>query len=118
MSPSDVAAYPRSANRSRAAASSSLVVVSERSCWVRRATAGNLVAVLHTDRWYVKVGAMTPDEYRQRTRTITTAHGEFTYLDEGEGPPVLFLHGLFMSAFMWHRAVDALAQERDRKSVV
>src|SRR5688500_8418437 len=55
---------------------------------------------------------MTPDEYTQRRRSITTAHGEFTYLDEGEGPPVLFLHGLFMSAFMWHRVVDALEGER------
>jgi pimeloyl-ACP methyl ester carboxylesterase len=55
---------------------------------------------------------MTPDEYRERTRSVTTAHGEFVYLDEGEGQPVLFLHGLFMSAFMWHRVIDAISDDR------
>ena len=55
---------------------------------------------------------MTPDEYRARTRSIATPHGEFTYLDEGEGPPVLFLHGLFMSAYMWHRVIDEVKGQR------
>ena len=55
---------------------------------------------------------MTRDEYRELLKTVETAHGRFTYLDVGEGPVALFVHGLFMSAFMWTPVIDQLAGER------
>ena len=55
---------------------------------------------------------MTADEYRALTQSIETPHGRFTYLDVGEGPATVFVHGLFMSGYMWSKVVDALKGER------
>jgi pimeloyl-ACP methyl ester carboxylesterase len=55
---------------------------------------------------------LTYEEYLALRKTIATPYGDFTYLDVGEGPPALFVHGLFMSAYMWHRSIDAVKDER------
>jgi pimeloyl-ACP methyl ester carboxylesterase len=55
---------------------------------------------------------MTYEDYLALRKTIATPFGEFAYLDVGEGPPAVFVHGLFMSAFMWHRSIDAVTEER------
>jgi len=55
---------------------------------------------------------MTADEYRALTQSIETPHGRFAYLDVGEGPATVFVHGLFMSGYMWSKVVDALKGER------
>ena len=55
---------------------------------------------------------MTVDEYRALLKTVETPHGRFAYADVGEGPPALFVHGLFMSGYMWHGVADALKGER------
>jgi pimeloyl-ACP methyl ester carboxylesterase len=55
---------------------------------------------------------MRPDEYKALKQVVSTSHGKFTYLDVGEGPPVLFVHGLFMSSFFWHRVIDEISDER------
>jgi pimeloyl-ACP methyl ester carboxylesterase len=55
---------------------------------------------------------MTYDEYQAMRKTIATPLGEFAYIDVGEGPAAVFVHGLFMSAYMWHRSIDAVKGER------
>ena len=55
---------------------------------------------------------MRPDEYRSLLRSIDTRHGRFAYLDVGDGPATLFVHGLFVSAYMWHQVIDDLKRER------
>jgi pimeloyl-ACP methyl ester carboxylesterase len=55
------------------------------------------------------------DQYQSLRRTIATPFGEFAYVDVGEGPVALFVHGLFMSAYMWHRTIDAV--EGDRRCI-
>jgi pimeloyl-ACP methyl ester carboxylesterase len=55
---------------------------------------------------------MTHDDYRSATKTVTTPYGEFAYLDVGDGPPALFVHGLFMSGYFWAPAIDAVKHER------
>jgi pimeloyl-ACP methyl ester carboxylesterase len=55
---------------------------------------------------------MTYEEYQALKQTITTPFGEFAYIDVGEGPATVFVHGLFMSAYMWHRSIDAVRGER------
>jgi pimeloyl-ACP methyl ester carboxylesterase len=55
---------------------------------------------------------MTYDDYRASLKTTETSFGRFTYLDVGDGPPALFVHGLFMSGYMWHRSIDAVKGER------
>ena len=55
---------------------------------------------------------MTADEYRALTQSVETPHGRFAYLDVGDGPATVFVHGLFMSGYMWSKVVDALKGER------
>ena len=55
---------------------------------------------------------MTADEYRALTQSIETPYGRFAYLDVGDGPATVFVHGLFMSGYMWSKVVDALKGER------
>jgi pimeloyl-ACP methyl ester carboxylesterase len=55
---------------------------------------------------------MTYDEYQALKRTVTTAYGDFAYVEVGEGPPAVFVHGLFMSGYMWHRSIDAVKDDR------
>jgi pimeloyl-ACP methyl ester carboxylesterase len=55
---------------------------------------------------------MTPEEYRARLKSVETPHGTFAYLDVGEGPATVFVHGLLMSGYFWHDVIDALAPER------
>ena len=55
---------------------------------------------------------MNLDDYRAHLRTVATRHGELAYLDVGEGPPAVFVHGLFVSAYMWRDVIEALSGER------
>ena len=55
---------------------------------------------------------MTSAEYASCVREIDTPHGRFAYADTGEGPPVLFVHGLLISGFMWHRVIEEVRGER------
>jgi pimeloyl-ACP methyl ester carboxylesterase len=55
---------------------------------------------------------MTYEDYKTLRKTVTTRHGEFAYIDVGDGPAVMFLHGLFVSAYMWHRVIDEVKAER------
>lgn len=43
-------------------------------------------------------------------RRLQTSAGELAYVDMGEGPPVLFLHGFPTSSFLWRREAWLLAQ--------
>ena len=55
---------------------------------------------------------MTYEQDRALRKMVATPFGEFAYLDVGKGPPAVFLHGLFMSGYMWHRSIDAVKDER------
>jgi pimeloyl-ACP methyl ester carboxylesterase len=55
---------------------------------------------------------MTYEEYKARLESVDTPAGSFTYLDVGEGPAAVFVHGLFMSGYMWHRTIDQVKGER------
>jgi pimeloyl-ACP methyl ester carboxylesterase len=50
-------------------------------------------------------------EYTKATKRIRTPHGEFAYVDVGEGPPAVFVHGLFVSGYMWHQVIAELRAE-------
>jgi len=44
----------------------------------------------------------------EATRTVMLSGHEFAYLDSGDGPAVLFIHGLTNSSRSWARLVDTL----------
>lgn len=50
--------------------------------------------------------------YREALKTVETEHGRFAYAEVGEGSPAVFVHGMFVSAYMWRHVMDALAAQR------
>src|SRR6476620_9201989 len=52
--------------------------------------------------------ASTWPEYPFTTRTFARPHGRMNYLDEGEGEPVVMLHGNPTWSFYWRNLVLAL----------
>jgi pimeloyl-ACP methyl ester carboxylesterase len=55
---------------------------------------------------------MNVAEFKAQRRTIATDHGEISYVEAGEGPPALFVHGVFLNAFLWRPAISQLMNER------
>jgi pimeloyl-ACP methyl ester carboxylesterase len=44
--------------------------------------------------------------------SVRTSHGDIAYRESGSGPVALFIHGLFMSADLWHAQLGALGDLR------
>lgn len=64
----------------------------------------------HDGRWAVAPGAFTDDGFSQQKQLITLGETQVAYLDIGEGPPLILLHGCPFSAYEWNEIVPVLAQ--------
>lgn len=51
------------------------------------------------------IGATDP-HHRQRSRTLDT---EMSFVDEGEGDPIIFLHGNPTSSYLWRNIIPHVA---------
>jgi pimeloyl-ACP methyl ester carboxylesterase len=56
---------------------------------------------------YLKVIAMARDKQRVMTRV-----GEVAYVERGEGPVALFVHGVFLNSYVWRHVIDRLCDQR------
>jgi pimeloyl-ACP methyl ester carboxylesterase len=45
-------------------------------------------------------------------KTVRTASGEVAYVDVGEGPVALFVHGVITGAYLWRNVIDGVQGER------
>ena len=52
---------------------------------------------------------MQVSDFEEHRRTAGVEGGEVSYVDVGAGDPVLFLHGVFMSAYLWHGVLERLS---------
>jgi pimeloyl-ACP methyl ester carboxylesterase len=50
--------------------------------------------------------------YERQRKAVTTPYGEFAYAEVGEGPPALFVHGLFVSGYVWRDVMEGLRGDR------
>jgi pimeloyl-ACP methyl ester carboxylesterase len=55
---------------------------------------------------------MTYEEFERLRKVVETRHGSFAYAELGRGPATVFVHGLFVSNYLWHGTIDALRSER------
>lgn len=55
---------------------------------------------------------MNLETFSSLRRTIETERGTVGYAEIGEGPPAVFVHGLFISSYMWRDVIERLAGER------
>jgi pimeloyl-ACP methyl ester carboxylesterase len=55
---------------------------------------------------------MDLEAFERHRRTVDTPHGRFAYAEVGEGPPAVFVHGLFVTGYLWRDVMDAVKEER------
>jgi pimeloyl-ACP methyl ester carboxylesterase len=55
---------------------------------------------------------MNLNEFNALRKSVRNGFGEFVYAEAGQGPPALFVHGLFVSAYLWRDVVEELKSER------
>jgi pimeloyl-ACP methyl ester carboxylesterase len=52
------------------------------------------------------------DEFTALRHTVETRSGPIAYVDSGEGPVALFVHGVATGAYLWRNVIGELAGER------
>src|SRR5215813_2072418 len=52
---------------------------------------------------------MRKDRFSEQLRVIAVGDARVAYYDEGEGPPLLLLHGCPFSSFIWRKVIPFLA---------
>jgi pimeloyl-ACP methyl ester carboxylesterase len=52
------------------------------------------------------------EQFNSLRKTVKTDAGEFGYAEIGDGPPALFLHGLFVSSYLWRDVIEQASDER------
>jgi pimeloyl-ACP methyl ester carboxylesterase len=55
---------------------------------------------------------MNLERFASIRKTVTTSAGEIGYAEVGEGPPALFVHGLFVSSYMWGGVMEQVSDGR------
>lgn len=58
---------------------------------------------------------MDLSEFKTRKKAVSTPEGEIAYVDVGEGPVALFVHGVFMNGYLWR---NVMAQLRDESRCI
>jgi pimeloyl-ACP methyl ester carboxylesterase len=48
----------------------------------------------------------------QRKQQVTTRVGEIAYVEHGQGPAALFVHGVFLNSYYWRHVIERLSEER------
>jgi pimeloyl-ACP methyl ester carboxylesterase len=64
----------------------------------------------HDGRWAVAPGEFSDDGFSQQKQLITLGDTQVAYIDIGDGPPLILLHGCPFSAYEWNEIIPALAQ--------
>ena len=64
----------------------------------------------HDGRWAVAPGEFTDDGFSQQKQLITLGDTQVAYIDIGQGPPLILLHGCPFSAYEWNEIIPVLAQ--------
>jgi pimeloyl-ACP methyl ester carboxylesterase len=52
---------------------------------------------------------MKPDAFLQHKRFTQVGDTRVAYLDQGDGPPLLLLHGCPFSCFVWRKSIPLLS---------
>ncbi len=56
--------------------------------------------------------SLTPQEFAAARRFADTSFGKIAYVERGEGPAALFLHGVPLSGYHWRYQLGVLSDER------
>lgn len=49
---------------------------------------------------------MSPSQFFDSARTVTTPSGRISYVERGSGPVALFVHGMLLNGWLWRHQLD------------
>ncbi len=55
---------------------------------------------------------MNATTFFQQRRSIVTGSGRISYVEQGQGPVVLFVHGILLNGYLWRHQLAALSDTR------
>jgi len=55
---------------------------------------------------------MNASEFGKLPKSVTTSYGEIAYVEKGEGPVALFVHGVLLNGYLWRDAIENLSDTR------
>jgi pimeloyl-ACP methyl ester carboxylesterase len=55
---------------------------------------------------------MTPQEFHEKRQFVETSFGRVAYVEKGEGPVALFVHGYPLNGFHWRHVIDEVSKDR------
>jgi pimeloyl-ACP methyl ester carboxylesterase len=53
-----------------------------------------------------------PDDFARTARSVETASGRISYVERGNGPVALFVHGVLLNNWLWRHQIEGLADIR------
>ena len=64
----------------------------------------------HDERWAVEPGAVTDDGFSHQKEVLSLPSADVAYIDVGEGPPLILLHGCPFSVYEWKEILPELSK--------
>jgi pimeloyl-ACP methyl ester carboxylesterase len=55
---------------------------------------------------------MNPDQFQACRKVVSTPSGDISFVEMGEGPVALFVHGVLLNGYLWRHQISALASLR------
>ncbi len=55
---------------------------------------------------------MNPNQFQAHRKFVSTPSGTISFVEMGEGPVALFVHGVLLNGYLWRHQMTALASER------
>jgi len=55
---------------------------------------------------------MTPEQFHALRKTVDTQSGRISYIEPGDGPAALFVHGVPLNGYHWRHALEGLSDIR------
>ena len=52
-----------------------------------------------------------------RRASVKVGGAEVSYIDAGDGPVALFIHGVFLNSWLWRHVIEALAGHGERRCI-
>ncbi len=77
--------------------------------WTAMAARSGLF-IPHDDRWAVTPGSVTNDGFAHQKKILKLPSATIAYIETGQGPPLILLHGCPFSAYEWNEIIPELAQ--------
>jgi pimeloyl-ACP methyl ester carboxylesterase len=82
------------------------------SRWKAGSTSARPTSPFSNERSSMQTSNHGDSEMKDRRKYADTPSGRIAYIENGEGPVALFLHGILLNGYLWHRQLEKLGSTR------